>query len=256
MKSRISLSILTTTLLFSTIAASKIKHIKTVEEFNSVVIQGSENKPVIVDFYSPLCSDCQSFEPVLKNIAEEHYNDITFVKVNTDESEELVNLQNITDIPTVLFVNKKEVLAKEENLKTQNQVQELINKHLSIKSKKRNPNCGAKRAKIVPVITETEFDNIVINKSHNKPVIVKFYGDMCPPCRALAPVIEQLAKEYADHIDFYSVNTARTPDLTRSQKVNSIPTLFFIKDGVVTKVKDARTLVSLKNKIQSIFNIA
>ena len=61
----------------------------------------------------------------------------------------------------------------------------------------------------------------------DKPAIVDFYADWCPPCRMIAPMLEDIAKEYPG-IYVYKVNIDDCPDIAKAYNVVSIPTLFFV----------------------------
>jgi thioredoxin 1 len=64
------------------------------------------------------------------------------------------------------------------------------------------------------------------------PAIVDFYADWCMPCKMVAPVLEELADEYAGKIVVYKINTEEEQELASLFGIQSIPTLLFIpKDG-------------------------
>ncbi|MBL8888761.1 MAG: thioredoxin [Planctomycetaceae bacterium] len=65
------------------------------------------------------------------------------------------------------------------------------------------------------------------------PVVVDFYASWCGPCRALSPMLERLATEYAGRIKFVKVNTDEEPELSEAYDVSALPTMVFIKDGEV-----------------------
>lgn len=66
----------------------------------------------------------------------------------------------------------------------------------------------------------------------DKPAIVDFYATWCGPCKAVAPILEELAAEYADKIVVYKVDTDKQQDLAADFGIRSIPTLLFIpKNG-------------------------
>lgn len=62
----------------------------------------------------------------------------------------------------------------------------------------------------------------------NKPAIVDFYADWCGPCRAIAPVMKELAQEYKDSLIIYKVNVDKEQDLAGWMQIRSIPALLFI----------------------------
>lgn len=62
----------------------------------------------------------------------------------------------------------------------------------------------------------------------DKPAIIDFYADWCGPCRAVAPVLEEIAGEYEGKIDVYKVNVDNEQELASLFGVRSIPTLVFI----------------------------
>jgi thioredoxin 1 len=61
-----------------------------------------------------------------------------------------------------------------------------------------------------------------------RPALIDFYADWCGPCKAVAPVLEQLADEYAGKLDIYKVNTDIEQELSMVFGIQSIPSLLFI----------------------------
>jgi thioredoxin len=62
----------------------------------------------------------------------------------------------------------------------------------------------------------------------NKPAIVDFYATWCGPCKAVAPILEELAAEYGEQIAIYKVDTDREQELAAAFGIRSIPSLLFI----------------------------
>lgn len=90
----------------------------------------------------------------------------------------------------------------------------------------------------------------------DKPCIVDFYASCCGPCKALAPVLDELAEEYKDKVYFYKVNTENEEQLAAMFAIRSVPTLLFcpmkqepqMAQGVLPKatLKDIINRVLLK----------
>jgi thioredoxin 1 len=64
------------------------------------------------------------------------------------------------------------------------------------------------------------------------PCIIEFYADWCNPCKMVAPILEELAKEYDGKLDVYKVDTEKEIELASVFGIRSIPSLLFVpKDG-------------------------
>jgi thioredoxin 1 len=73
------------------------------------------------------------------------------------------------------------------------------------------------------------FEADVLNAS--EPVVVDFYADWCGPCRMMAPVVEQLAGEYAGKVTIGKLDVDANPDIQMRYGVMGIPTLGLFQDG-------------------------
>ncbi len=89
-------------------------------------------------------------------------------------------------------------------------------------------------------LTKAEFLKKVANYETNpntwtylgqRPCLIDFYTTWCGPCKRLAPVLEELAKEYEGRIDIYKVDSEKEPELAAAFGVRSIPTLLFCPMG-------------------------
>ena len=94
--------------------------------------------------------------------------------------------------------------------------------------------CTNQEAGVVVLDTETFIKKVAdINNPEwkylgDKPAIVDFYADWCGPCRMVAPILEEIAKEKAGELYVYKVNVDNSPELANHFNVVSIPTLLFI----------------------------
>lgn len=90
----------------------------------------------------------------------------------------------------------------------------------------------------------------------DKPAIVDFYADWCGPCKRVAPVLEEIAKEYAGEIHVYKVNVDDDPELAKRFHIRSIPAIFFISaDGEHTHKLGALSKEMIKETIATQFNL-
>ncbi len=81
----------------------------------------------------------------------------------------------------------------------------------------------------VKEVTEGNWKNEVLNSEH--PVLVDFWAPWCGPCRMLAPIIEEIAKEKKFDIKILKVNVDENQSLAASNGIQSIPTLRIFKKG-------------------------
>ena len=84
------------------------------------------------------------------------------------------------------------------------------------------------------VITKENFEAEVLHA--DKPVLLDFWAAWCGPCRMLAPIVAQIAEEYADKVIVGKVNVDEEPELANAFRVNSIPTVVVMKEGKVSGV--------------------
>lgn len=90
----------------------------------------------------------------------------------------------------------------------------------------------------VPFLMVSQVTNItdsdILNKINNndKPFVIDFYATWCAPCRTMAPILDEFAKEYKDRIDFYrmDIDSNEADDVLG---ITSIPTFYFVKNGEI-----------------------
>jgi thioredoxin 1 len=82
-------------------------------------------------------------------------------------------------------------------------------------------------------LTDADFDE-VINKS-DMPVVVDFWAPWCGPCRMMAPIIEEFAKDYTGKAKVCKLNTDEARDSAMEFGISAIPTIIVFKGGQVQK---------------------
>jgi thioredoxin 1 len=89
-------------------------------------------------------------------------------------------------------------------------------------------------------ITDSNFKEIITS---DKTVLVDFWAPWCGPCRAVSPILDQIAEEYPESITVVKLNIDENPEMTSLYGVSSIPTMKVFQNGEVVK-----TIVGAKPK--------
>ena len=99
------------------------------------------------------------------------------------------------------------------------------------------------------IVTDSNFNEIIRNNSF---VIIDVWAEWCSPCQMVAPVVEELASEYAKKVTFGKLNVDENPGVPSQYGIMSIPTLLFFKKGeLVDTIIGAVPKSYLKSKIQA-----
>ena len=99
-------------------------------------------------------------------------------------------------------------------------------------------------------VNENDFENIVINGSDNKLIIVDFWAPWCGPCKQLTPIMEKVAKENTDNFDLVKINIDENQQIAAHLRIQSIPAVFAFKNKKV--VNDFQGVISEKDFIDFI----
>lgn len=87
----------------------------------------------------------------------------------------------------------------------------------------------------------------------DKPAIIDFYADWCGPCKMIAPILDELAKEYDNQIYIYKVNTEEEQELSGAFGIRSIPSLLFVPmEGQPQMAMGALPKASFKEAIDKV----
>ncbi len=99
-------------------------------------------------------------------------------------------------------------------------------------------------------ITKEQWDQEVLNS--DKPVFVDFWATWCEPCFIVAPIVDDLAKEYDGKVNFVKVDVDQNKELASIYNVLSIPNLAIFRNGqVIAQLVGAQSKESLRNYIDT-----
>jgi thioredoxin len=97
-------------------------------------------------------------------------------------------------------------------------------------------------------VDEATFDDLVLRS--DKPVLVDFWAQWCPPCHQIAPVLAQIAAERADKLTVVKLNSDENPGISANYRVMALPTLMLFHRGeVIWSVVGARPRAKLNKEL-------
>ena len=127
-------------------------------DFNEIVIEGSESKLILVDFWAPWCGPCKQLTPLLEKIIKTTEEKVLLVKINIDENQQIAAQLRIQSIPAVFAFKNKQPVDAFQGVIPENKIIEFIEKNLGEKITK---DFSSFYESIQKMMDESEFKNSV-----------------------------------------------------------------------------------------------
>ena len=113
-----------------------------------------------------------------------------------------------------------------------------------------NGAAGPAAADLIKDTTTQTFVKDVIEESKRQPVLIDFWAEWCGPCKAIAPVLDELGAELDGRMTIAKVNVDESPELAQEFGIRSIPTLLVFKNGeVADKMVGSLSKTQLQEKL-------
>lgn len=100
------------------------------QNFQQVLLEGSKEKLIIIDFWADWCEPCKQLMPVLEKLAAEYRTQVVLAKINCDEQQELAMQFGIRSLPTVALFKDGQPVDSFGGVKTEGEIREILDKHL------------------------------------------------------------------------------------------------------------------------------
>jgi thioredoxin 1 len=98
-------------------------------------------------------------------------------------------------------------------------------------------------------LTAENFDELVLRAE--KPVLVDFWAEWCPPCKMIAPILDEIDAEFGDRLTIAKLNGDDFPEITARYGIRGLPTLNLFRDGeVVQQIVGARPKRKLLTELE------
>ena len=209
--------------------------------------------PVMAVFWSPKVVPRQQLSDVLEQVAVEYAGEALVVKLDVADAPQAREQYNAGELPQFLFFRRETLVARAKGMPTAKMLHPWMEYLLE-----RGPKPGVRKPKRAtageghPVtVMDDDFDRVVLKAG--VPVLVDFWAAWCGPCRTIAPVVEELAREFAGRALVAKLDIDANPITADEYVVQSIPTLLYFQGGrEVDRVVGAQPAHVLRQKLEAL----
>ena len=206
----------------------------------------------VVDFWAEWCGPCRAITPIIEELAKEYEGKVKVGKFNVDNHPQVSANYGVRSIPTILILKDGEIADKVVGLTSKANLASKIEAVLATTAPKEEEyTTDATTVPAGPVkFTDANFADSALNSG--KVSVVDFWAEWCGPCKALTPIINELAEDYGGKAVIGKLNVDNNPETAMKFGVRSIPTVIILKDGkLVDKQVGLATKATLAGKIEA-----
>lgn len=218
------------------------------------VLTGTEPVVLVLNHGEGLAAD------INKALDEATRKGVQVIKVNVNENPAYGEQFEVGKHPVYVVWHCGEIISRRSR-PWATDVQEMVKGAMKLATPTQTPaNDAPSKQEVIaddaPVhVTDKTFEELVIKSK--LPVLVDFWADWCQPCKMVAPILEKLAKEFKGKIRIAKVDVDNNPMLSAQFRIQSIPTLMFVKSGkIVGMSAGAAPEPALRDAINQLLNLA
>jgi thioredoxin 1 len=197
----------------------------------------AQNLPIVLVLFDSRTGADKPLEDTLSKAAKKHAGDLLVVRVDVAHSPRAFEEYGCPQTPAIITLGNKGMLSGRKAKSQASRVRPAdVRAHIDYLLDK-GPEPGADAPKSASPsgkhstkhVTDATFKNEVLKSQ--VPVLVDFWAPWCGPCLSVAPLIEQIAQEFAGKVKVVKLNTDENPTISRQFQVMSIPTFIVFRNG-------------------------